>query len=113
MNRIIIIVLVMFLSAFALAPVYSFAQRVIVTTPGPTGAMPPIIIKPSPPLNTDRIIIYQPQPSSPDLKVIVVPPPPVTPETPKADAELCDRKCRNQCPVGDTLCSKLCEETCQ
>jgi hypothetical protein len=114
MSRLMVLaLLLMFLPAFALAPVHSLVQSVIVTTPGPTGAMTPIIIKPPTSLNTDRIIIYQPQPLSPDLKVIVIPPPPVTHETPHADAGDCDKKCRNQCPVGDAQCSMLCKETCQ
>jgi len=112
MNRLKFFVFLIFLLSFALAPVHSFAQRVITPPISPSGVMTPVIVKP-PTMNSERYIIYQPKASSPDLRVITIPPPPrEISETQDGRGGDCLKKCLYKCPVGDNQCSSLCKNAC-
>lgn len=104
----------MLLLGFLLVPLPSSAQRVIVPTPGPTGAITPIVVMPAPPLTNQRIIVYQ-SPQSPELKVIVVPPlpPSAAHEAPHVHIEHCERTCLNRCSMDGSSCNQLCKRSCE
>ena len=90
------------------------AQRIVVPTPGVSGAMAPIVIAPAPPLTLQRIIIYQ-HPETRNLVPIVVPPPPppIAHEAPHVHLDHCRNSCLSQCRPNESWCRTACEQGCK